>query len=535
MGLTGSLLLLSVGSWPARATDRLEVEIDGIVLPVLVEDLRSFGRLGNRSRSELAAWLNLLDPASRKGVARLLNAPVLTRSSLGQQLLSSWGAGALIDALGALVRVEGGGHISSTEVLPTLERLLDQQEKVSTLDVLQAMPNEQLRLDLNALLKAASHWRQQLERHNNLMAVLAAEPSTRQANPQLVKTARLEQSQSNGAELMDLLVRHRELPIQIQTWSASVSSASVSSASSEVPSDRPWLLFMPGLGGDPEHFHWLAEALTEAGWDVVIIEHPGSDAEAIQALLDGRQSFDGARALRQRLLDLDAVLEAQRKGRIPVEGTNVVLVGHSLGGLTALLAAGADPVPGIERRCRQSLAAIPLTNLSELLQCELADSRALNTAPMDPQPTAVVGLNSFGGLIWPSGKQTRPLLMPLLLFGGTLDLITPPLDEQIPLLRGLGHHPLSRVVVVEGASHFSPIRIESQGGSLQGDDLFQLGEELVGVNPLTVQTLIAQEIIRFLEQLEAKSPTAAVGHFDVGTTRWHRLNRSAASQLTGDL
>jgi hypothetical protein len=125
--------------------------------------------------------------------------------------------------------------------------------------------------------------------------------------------------------------------------------------------------------------------------------------------------------------------------------------------------------------------------------------------------------------------------MPLLLFGGTLDLITPPLDEQIPLLRGLGHHPLSRVVVVEGASHFSPIRIESQGGSLQGDDLFQLGEELVGVNPLTVQTLIAQEIIRFLEQLEAKSSTAAVGHFDAGTTRWHRLNRSAANQLTGDL
>ena len=24
--------------------------------------------------------------------------------------------------------------------------------------------------------------------------------------------------------------------------------------------DLPWLLIMPGLGGDPEHFHWLAEA-----------------------------------------------------------------------------------------------------------------------------------------------------------------------------------------------------------------------------------------------------------------------------------
>jgi predicted dienelactone hydrolase len=531
MGLTGSLLLLSVGSWPARATERLEVEIDGIVLPVSVEDLRSFGRLGDRSRSELATWLRLLDPDSREGLVRLLNAPVLTRRSLGQQLLSSWGAAALIDALGALVRVEGDGSISSSEVLPTLERLLDQQEQVSTLDVLHALPTDQLRLDLNALLKAAHHWQQQLERHTSLMAVLAAEPSTRQGqSPAFRLNCRSELSRANGPATIEFSVRHRAAPIQVQVWSSLVSSTS-----SEAPADRPWLLIMPGLGGDPEHFHWLAEALSAAGWPVVIVEHPGSDAEAVQALLDGRQSFDGASALRQRLLDLDAVLASQRKGRLPVKGTNVVLVGHSLGALTALLAAGADPASGIDRRCRASLAAIPLTNLSELLQCELADSRALKTAPLDPPPLAVVGLNSFGGLIWPRGNPTRPLVMPLLLFGGTLDLITPPLDEQIPLLRRLGQHPLSRVVVVEGASHFSPIRVESQAGSVQGDDLFQLGEELVGVNPLTVQTLIAQEMIQFLEQLESTSPPAAAGHFDGGTTRWHRLNRNEADRLIGDL
>ena len=67
----------------------------------------------------------------------------------------------------------------------------------------------------------------------------------------------------------------------------------------------------------------------------------------------GGNPLTGPRALRQRLLDLDAVLGAQRQGRLPVKGANVVLVGHSLGALTALLAAGADPVPGIDRSCRQ--------------------------------------------------------------------------------------------------------------------------------------------------------------------------------------
>jgi hypothetical protein len=217
----------------------------------------------------------------------------------------------LIDALGALVRVEGGGSISSSEVLPTLERLLDQQEQVSTLDVLHALPMDQLRLDLNALLKVANHWQQQLERHTSLMEVLAAEPSTRQDTPRPFKTDRSELSRANDPATIDLLVRHRAAPIQVQSWSSLVSST---------PADRPWLLIMPGLGGDPEHFHWLAEALSEAGWPVVIVEHPGSDAEAVQALLDGRQSFDGASALRQRLLDLDAVLASQRKGRLPVKG-----------------------------------------------------------------------------------------------------------------------------------------------------------------------------------------------------------------------
>ena len=91
---------------------------------------------------------------------------------------------------------------------------------------------------------------------------------------------------------------------------------------------------MPGLGGDPNHFHWLARSLMQAGWPVLVLEHPGSDAAAVQGLLEGRQSFDGAAALRDRLADLAAVLEAQQRGDLNIPGTEVVLMGHSLGALT---------------------------------------------------------------------------------------------------------------------------------------------------------------------------------------------------------
>ena len=521
MGLMGSLLLSTCPSWPVGSTERVEVQIDGVVLPVSVAELGAFVRSptadpAQLSRSELSTWMGLLAPDSRQGLIRLLKAPILSRRSLGRQLLSSWGAGPLLDALGELMRGEDGKRINRSLVLSTLEQLLERQETVSSLDVLEALPTQQLRLDLDALVAAANRWRLELERHQTLMRTLAQ----KEVRLQLLKGA--ERSVSAESPLQSTLaVDHRSRPLQVERW-----------IPQSPRKDRTWVLMMPGLGGDPNHFHWLARSLMQAGWPVAVLEHPGSDAAAVQALLEGRQSFDGAAALRDRLADLAAVLDAQRRGDLNIPGTEVVLMGHSLGALTALLASGLEHVPGMEQRCKGALVGLPLTNLSALLQCELAAGRALEGNAMASLPRAVVGLNSFGGLIWPH-RSRQALPIPLLIVGGTLDLITPPLDEQLPLLAGLAEHPYSRVVVVEGASHFSPIRVDGQGKASEGDDLFQLGEELVGVNPLSVQRVIAHEVIRFLDSLSSESPRNDAVHLMEASskTRWHRLGRRPALQL----
>ena len=516
LGLTGSLLFCAQGSWPARAADRLEVSIDGVVLPVPVKDLVRWANAEVGNRSELSSWMQLLDLNSREGLKRLLRAPVLTRRSFGQQLLRSWAARPLLDALRDLVRFGQGQSMSSEGVLLVLERLLKQQPEVSTLDLLQAIPGEQLRLDLDALVQAAERWRRQIKRHQALLDDLGR----RTAEPSSAPGMRTARPVAMKAEV-PLLVAHRDDPLEVQTW-----------LPRRRRDDGLWLVLMPGLGGNPEHFHWLAGSLADAGWPVALLEHPGSDAAAVQSLLDGRTPFDGSRALKQRLADLEAVLTAQADQRLPVPGQKVVLMGHSLGALTALLAAGAVPDAGMERRCRRALAELPLTNLSRLLQCELAEGRALGAVASTTAPAAVVGLNSLGSLFWPL-HGSRRLSMPLLLVGGTLDLITPPLDEQVALFSALASHPSSRVVVVEGASHFSPIRVGEPSAVGAGDDLFQLGEDLVGVNPLTVQAVIGAELIHFLETLSAESSVANVDsrHLSNQEVRWHRLNRSLSTQL----
>ena len=89
MGLMGSLLLSTCTPWHVCSTERVEVKIDGVVLPVSVEEHGTFVRSptadpAQLSRSELSTWMGLLAPESREGLIRLLQAPVLSRRSLGR-------------------------------------------------------------------------------------------------------------------------------------------------------------------------------------------------------------------------------------------------------------------------------------------------------------------------------------------------------------------------------------------------------------------------------------------------------------------
>ena len=121
--------------------------------------------------------------------------------------------------------------------------------------------------------------------------------------------------------------------------------------------------------------------------------------------------------------------------------------------------------------------------------------------------------------------------IPILLTGGTLDLITPPLQEQLTLLISATKHPFSRALIIEGASHFSPVRVEDQFNKDSRDDLFQLGEVFVGVQPLLVQKVLAKEIINFLYSLENNVEPSPSVHKQSGDLRVHLLDRIAIENL----
>ena len=483
-----------------RAAEQLEVQIDGMVIPVSIKDLVAWGRSGGVSNTELGIWLDLLDPSSREGVLRLLRAPLITNRSMARQMLDSWAGRRLLDEVADLVRVDD--DTVGVTVLNTLETLLQQQAQVTSLDLLEALPARRVRLDFDGLLDVAAQWQAQLKRQQALVARLDRIPLQ-----SATASLSLQPQETRTPSIQALKVPHRPQPLQLQLWKPA----------DQQDKRQAWVVLMPGLGGTPDHFRWLGRLLSAKGWPVVVLEHPGSDSEAVGAWLQGRRRPPGAEVLPDRLKDLEAVLQAKAGNVLAVPGERVVLVGHSMGALTAVLATGVRPQPGLENRCRTALDDLPLSNLSRLLQCQLSSVSLPITR--SPSPLAgVVGLNSFGSLLWPRHRPVR-LPVPALYTGGTLDLITPPINEQLELLLATAPKSGSAAVLVQGASHFSPIRVESKpkeskptvvadGRPQQGqsggknNDLFQLGEELVGVQPLQVQALLGQEIVQFLERVD---------------------------------
>lgn len=482
-----SLAPAALAPAPAAAADLLELRLEALSLPIPLDQLEALSRgqppPPGAGGAELSVWLRLLRPENQQGVLRLLRIPLLRDRTFGRQLLDSWAGSQMLAEVGGLLTTPDGR--STTPLLQsTLVRLLAEGQEVTAIDLLRRLPPQRLTLQLDGLLSLAERWRQQmLQQQHALEGLQRLDLEARSSRP-----LAFDPGEREPPRRLALPVPHRREPLPLELW-----------PSQPTPYDpvgrRPWLLLMPGLGGTADQLGWLASALADRGWSVVAVEHPGSDAVAMKAALEGQSPPPGAETLPTRLADVRAVLEAQRRGQLGIEGNGVVLVGHSLGGLSALLASGLAPAPGLEGRCKQALSRLPINNPSRLLQCQLASTGVPPTPTPPPDLRGVVVLNGFGSLLWPS-QGLAPLPVPVLMAGGSLDLVTPPVEEQLGLFLPSGD-PRSLLVLVEGGSHFSPVRVAASE-----EALFQLSSELVGVEPRMVQRLLLRITSDFLQSLD---------------------------------
>ncbi|WP_269606320.1 alpha/beta hydrolase [Prochlorococcus marinus] len=515
LGTVGSLVAPYCFYPKFQAAERFEIHFDGMSIPISIKELIDWSNGEESTNSELASWLNLLGFKERKGLAKFLSTPLVRDKSMARQILRSWSGRKLLDEVSDLILMDEDN--TGESVLDTLETLLNKKDEVTTLDLLNSLSVKAIHIDLDGWIEVANNWRSELNKQQKLISDLVS------INEKSVKREKINllpfEIKESEYKLISLNVTHRNEPLNLEVWNPSFREKT----------KKNWILLMPGLGGDRNHFNWLARSLSHNGWPVVVLDHPGSDSLALEDLLKGKLPLPGAEVIPDRLNDLDSVFNAKKSGKIDISVENVVLMGHSLGALTAILASGVKIDDQLENRCQRVLDNLSLTNLSSLLQCQLVDITLLDRGNME-NLSAIVGMNSFGSFLWQKDLENK-INIPLFLTGGTFDLVTPSVSEQLGLSIALSSSPLSRVLLIEGASHFSPIRVEGQMKQSEGKDLFNLGESIVGYHPLSVQSLLSFEIIRFLEKLEEKKSIPSNTNLTKGELKFHILDRNVIEKL----
>ncbi|MDJ0746341.1 MAG: alpha/beta hydrolase [Xenococcaceae cyanobacterium MO_167.B27] len=226
----------------------------------------------------------------------------------------------------------------------------------------------------------------------------------------------------------------------------------------------PLTVIAHGLASQKSDFAYLAKHLASHGYIVAIPEHSGSSSRYAEAYLRGEVGVDVSpvefysrpRDITHLLDKLEENLDFQRR----INWSQIGVIGHSFGGTTALITSGARiNLARVTNMCDQERFTL---NVSLFLQCrarnlppgnyDLQDSRIKAVVALNPVTSSVLGIESM-----------KQIDIPTLIVGGTMDFVSPFIEEQVHPFLWL-KTPNKYLVTIVNGSHFSTISEENIAG-----------------------------------------------------------------------
>ena len=103
------------------------------------------------------------------------------------------------------------------------------------------------------------------------------------------------------------------------------------------------------------------------------------------------------------------------------------------------------------------------------------------------------------------------------------------MNEQFRVFYALDN-PSNRFLIIEGASHFSPIRINTSYE--ENNDVFKINETFIGSEPKLVQDLSTKFMVEFLKNIkDQKIPTVVKNQRDLGLN-FHLLDLQSIKEIS---
>lgn len=408
---------------PSWAAERLTVRFGPIEQSVAIADLEQFAETG-----EIPAGLRPYRPLLTADVRLALNSrlqldPTVSRKLVDDLLLSSAGE-RLLTMLGVAIPNSTADQLQATLTLAAQEI-----EGLSLLSFFRAFPEDTIIIDGTSVISLASQMNLPYWQSQALSSILERELTVEgEAFQGAFDPAApgYEQVRQQTLTFRDRS-RDRNIPVDLY-WSRGAPG--------------PLVILSHGFGADRRFLSYMAQHLASHGLTVAALEHPGSNVAWLNGITLGESGSGRISDILpptefiDRPLDVSFLLdELQRLNRYSsllrgkINTDQVTVIGHSLGGYTALALAGADlNLDHLRQFCdNRSMVGLPP---ADWLQCTVSDLEEPLPNLRDERVVQVMALNPVMGRLF-NQESLSQIRIPTMILAGTDDAITPAVTQQL--------------------------------------------------------------------------------------------------------
>lgn len=489
--LTTMITLLSGVAAPTFAAERLTLRLGPFERSVAIDDLESFVKTGELPPS-LKPYRTLLTSQVRQVLQKQLQIDPSMTEKFINDLLRSADGGRLLGRL-----VEAMPNSSVEQLKAALFLATRQANGLSVLSFLRAYPQENVTIDASSAIGIALQ-----VNASNLQSLAVGPMLEKELATNDVSTFRPnfeadrpgpEYVQEQTIVLQDQQ-RDRTIPVDLY-WSNQTVG--------------PLIVLSHGFGSDRRFLTYLARHLASYGFTVAALEHPGSNFSWLNGvsiggnigdLLPGSEFIDRPQDV-SFMLDQLAILNQQDgalAGKLNTEQVSVI--GHSLGGYTALALAGGElHLKELRQYCkeRSPIGRSP----ADWFQCAASDLPGDKIQMRDRRVVQVMALNAVTGRLFGKNGLSQ-VAVPTLLLTGTEDAITPTLDHQ---LRAFSQLTVPKYLLAAvGGTHLSVTDRSNLNADLTRSTLVK---EHIGVEADPLRQLVRGVSLAFVKQLTPEAKT----------------------------
>lgn len=500
----GLLLTPVVVSMPAQGAERIYLSYGPLEVSLSVKSLATYARVGKIDQ-ELAAYTDRLNPQQLEQLRTILQTRIdIKPLAIAQFLYSSQGK-IILDRVGQIIQTKAG-QPGFYAIRAALIQAAGAPDGLTLLNVLEKFPTYGIRINSVRgfqLIEELSSLIQQTQLaiaavEQQAVTEASAQIAERESAPTLPKG--LGRESNYFSTLPDLRQpgntqyskqtltlyeprRQRRFPVDLYLPQQSQRPA-------------PLVVISHGLGSDRTTFAYLASHLASYGFAVAVPEHPGSNADQLQALINGLASEVTPPAeLIDRPLDIQFLLnELQRSfgGRINLQQVGVL--GQSFGGYTVLALSDAKiDFELLGKECDPSNDSL---NLSLLLQCRALELLSRDYQLSDERIKAGIAINPVGSTIFGKSQYSQ-IQIPLMLVASSDDNVAPALPEQIQPFTWLTT-PNKYLVLLRGGTHFSTLG--------QSEGAIPLPSQVIGSDPTVAQNYMKALSLAFFQTYIVNNP-----------------------------